>query len=96
MNEYPEHEKLNKVKDQSQAIGEFLEWLNVEKKYQVCQYVDAIGESDEDGDVVQFPVKGYLPIMERAEQLLAEFFAIDLDKLEEEKVKMLGFMRGDK
>ncbi len=24
---YPEHEKLSAVKDQSQAIGEFLEWL---------------------------------------------------------------------
>lgn len=25
--DYPEHEKLSKIKDKSQAIGEFLDWL---------------------------------------------------------------------
>ena len=28
---YQQHEKLNTVKDQSQAIGDFLEWLHSEK-----------------------------------------------------------------
>lgn len=27
MSDYPEHDRLSTVKDQSQAIGEFLEWL---------------------------------------------------------------------
>lgn len=27
MNGYPEHEKLRAISDKSQAIGEFLEWL---------------------------------------------------------------------
>jgi len=27
MTEYPEHDKVQKIKDQSQAIGDFLEWL---------------------------------------------------------------------
>lgn len=27
MSEYPEHDKLSNVLDQSQAIGEFLEWM---------------------------------------------------------------------
>lgn len=27
MSDYPEHDKLEKIKDQSQACGEFLEWL---------------------------------------------------------------------
>jgi hypothetical protein len=30
MSNYPEHDKQAKVVDQSQAIGEFLEWLNSE------------------------------------------------------------------
>lgn len=29
--EYPEHEKLSKIQNQSQSIGEFLEWLKTEK-----------------------------------------------------------------
>lgn len=28
MSDYPEHDKLSKIKDRSQAIGEFLEWLS--------------------------------------------------------------------
>lgn len=31
MSEYPEHDKLTKVQDQTQAIGEFLEWVGGEK-----------------------------------------------------------------
>lgn len=33
--QYPEHEKLEKVKDQSHIIGEFLEWLD-QRDYYIC------------------------------------------------------------
>jgi len=89
----PEHEKLHKVQEKSQAIGEFLEWLTEEKRYSICQYVNTIGEVDCEGEEIRFPVKGYLPILERIEQLLAEYFDIDLDKLELEKRAMLDELR---
>lgn len=40
MIEYPEHEKLEAVEEQSQACGEFLEWLLSVKGYQVCEHVE--------------------------------------------------------
>ena len=35
--QYPEHERLSKVKDRSQAIGEFLEWLQ-EQRVTLCSW----------------------------------------------------------
>lgn len=35
---YPEHEKMKAIKDKSQAIGEFLEWLDTEKNYEIAHY----------------------------------------------------------
>lgn len=75
---HPEHEKLTLVRDKSQAIGEFLEWLPTQGihlctfHYQDNQYRTA-----------------YTPITE----LLAKFFDIDLDKLENEKLAMLDSLR---
>ena len=34
---YPEHEKLKKIQDQSQIVGEFLEWLSCEHEYFICE-----------------------------------------------------------
>jgi sulfite reductase alpha subunit-like flavoprotein len=79
MSKYPEHDKLHEVKDKSQAIGEFLEWLGNEKRGVVCQYED---DSD-------YPV----PMPHNILQMLAEYFEIDLDKIEEEKQQMLEEMR---
>lgn len=73
---YPEHEKLNAVKDQSQAIGDFLDWLNSEKGIVLANY----GNSD---------VAWLAPDGTAKERLLAEYFEIDLDKLEAEKRAML-------
>jgi len=76
---YSEHEKLHKVKDQSLAIGQFLEWLNQDKSYVICEW-------DENG-------YGYQPVRSRIESLLAEYFNIDLNKIEKEKREMLKKIR---
>jgi hypothetical protein len=81
MTEYPEHEKLKKIQDKSQAIGTFLEWLGFEKEIHLCTY----GEGDR-----------LYPIPKRKEELLAEFFEIDLAKLEAEKQQMLETIRSKK
>ena len=36
MPDYPEHDKLHAIKDKSQLIGEFLEWL--QGKYTIAEY----------------------------------------------------------
>jgi tRNA(Ile2) C34 agmatinyltransferase TiaS len=77
MKTYPEHEKLHLIKDKSQAIGEFLEWLQGEQGCVIAQY---------SGDDLH-------PIDSRNEQLLAYFFEIDLVKLEKEKRAMLDELR---
>ncbi len=76
--DYPEHIKLARVKDYSQAIGEFLEWLPT-KGYVVAEYF-----REEVSGKVQL-----LPAYKTIQDLLAEFFEIDQKKLEEERRHML-------
>jgi len=64
--ETPELDKLSGVKDQSQPIGEFLDWLSYEKD-------------------VRLPAS--------IEQLLADYFDIDMDKVEAEKLAILKHVR---
>lgn len=71
---YPEHDKLKSVKDKSQAIGEFLEWLQHEREPIVC-----IADTT-----------GWIPV---TNEILAEYFEIDLEKLELEKQEMLQEQR---
>lgn len=77
---YPEHTKLRAVSAKSQEIGTFLEWIE-EKGWRFATY-------REDGrqtlDPVYFGTK---------EKLLAEYFHIDLDKIEAEKRAMLDELR---
>jgi hypothetical protein len=79
MSAYPEHDKLAEVADQSQAIGEFIDWLSKEKGMHLYRYLK--------GAVC--PVETNLSI----QSLLAEFFEIDLKRLEDEKRAMLTAMR---
>jgi hypothetical protein len=83
-NKYPECEKMVAIKDKSQAIGEFLEWLQNIKEMTICQLIDGEDEME------------YSPTYLNTEKLLAEFFNIDLDKVEEEKRQMLKELRKDK
>jgi len=84
---YPEHEKLKEVQDQSQIIGEFLEWLR--SKYELCEFKDECSECMDCGETVE----GYYPINFNIEKILANYYEIDLDKLEQEKRKMLESLK---
>lgn len=66
MSKYPESEKFHKVAEQSQICGEFLDWLQFEKRVHLPNSI---------------------------EKLLAEFFEIDLKKLEAEKREILVEVR---
>ena len=77
---YPEHEKMHAVKDESQKLGTFLDWMFNERNWDLC-YVndDADYQLVEDGHQIQ--------------KILAEYFDIDLSKIEEEKQAMLEDLR---
>jgi len=80
--ETPECDKMLKVQTQSQAIGRFLEWLQDERNLTLAEYGKTRHDSDE-----LFPVR--LGI----NQLLAEYFNIDLNKVEQEKAAILDGVR---
>lgn len=80
---YPEHEKLDKIKDVSQSQGLFLEWLLSVKGYTLC----TLEEENHEG------FADYLPVWRSIEDLLSEMHGIDLDKLEAEKRQMLDEIR---
>ena len=102
MSAYPEHEKLQAVKGRSQAIGEFLEWYQSEGGGVLAHWlsvrpcpdceglvpeVDSCGECGGDGTVPRDPSR-LSPDYRSIETLLAAFFKIDLDKIQEEKEAM--------
>ena len=84
---YPECEKLAEVSPQSNVVGEFLDWLSNEKNLTICTYTE-----DED-PMVLGDCSSYYPYHYDTEQLLAEFFEIDLKKVEEERRQILEDIR---
>ena len=92
--DYPEHAKLKAVQDRSQAIGEFLDWLSVEKQTELafrhehdkgCRNGLGFNECGyRNGDFVR---------VGSTKKLIAEFFEIDEKKLENEKLVMLVRLR---
>lgn len=75
----PELDKMRIVKGKSQAIGEFLEWLEREKQIELCER----DKSDEELYPCAIPI----------ERLIAAHFGIDLMRVEEEKQALLEELR---
>ena len=100
MPETPELEKVQKVKEQSQKIGEFLEWLQQEQGVVFARWDLNHQHTDdccaENGVHICGRYRGddaLLPAPLVTEQILAEFFGIDLKKCEQEKVALLEAVR---
>jgi hypothetical protein len=97
-NAYPEHDKLQAVKDKSQAIGAFLEWLG-EQGLELCRmhkHTDiCFTEDDEDQEEPTCGLSAgqYVTDHQTIEHRLAAYFDIDLNKLEDEKREMLKALR---
>jgi len=77
MAEYPEHEKQRAIIEQSQAIGEFLDIFLPSKGIVLAEYEGS----------------RLFPAHQSITNLLAEFFDIDLKKIDEEKDRMLDKLR---
>jgi len=85
--EYPECEKLLKVSERSQIIGEFLEWLN-EKNLTICEIQEDFPCEECGEESLQY-VQNYKSIEDR----IADFFGIDMNKVEKERQQMLDDIR---
>lgn len=86
-NKYPESEKLLAVREESQKIGEFLEWLK-------SKVTLATWEENEDDDTQAYMAEILCPVYKYnggngTQLLLAEYFGIDLDQVEEERRRIL-------
>ena len=83
---YPQHEKIQSLNGANDHIGCFIDFLREEKNIVLTKY-------DEARDGYGWVAKGYYPITESLEKLLAEYFEIDLVELENEKREMLREIR---
>ena len=90
MGEYPEHDKLQLVAEQSHAAGEVLEWLFTEKKYFLAEDGDEIVSA---GFGASYTATRTRAVQRTVNDLLAEFFGIDQSALEAEKRALLQHIR---
>lgn len=81
-----ELDKIVKVHEDSQRIGEFLEWL-AEQEIVLAEWTGS--DCDECGD------EPLMRISQNREQLLANYFEIDLVKAEKERQALLDTVRAD-
>jgi hypothetical protein len=86
MPNYPEHEKLQAVREKSRAVGGFLEWVWCEKQLQ-------LGKWHRGKDELPFTSDSFEPERYDVQKLLAEFFGIDYDVLQAEKEAMYQGLR---
>ena len=77
----PELDKMRAARDTSQTIGDFIDWLSY-NDMRICDYCD-YGEGE------------YHPTRLTIEQLLAKYYEIDLNKVEEERCAILNELRAN-
>ena len=81
MSQYPEHDKMRAIADESQTIAEFLMWLTDTKAIHLAQY-----------DPSSIHGRTFA-VNTPTTDLLAEFYGIDLAVVEAEKRAMLDSIR---
>ena len=88
----PECDKLKAVSGSSQDIGEFLDWLTGEKGLTVCNEHEHDEWCEGEDEIIMCGTqsKEYTPAMLNIEKLLAEYFEIDLNKVEKERRAILA------
>ena len=103
----PNLDKMQEVKEYSQMIGEFVEWLRTEKGIDTCRRLEIEPYEDDDGpdyygecpvcgcelDLRGDPFIFWWPTYTNVQGLLAEFFGIDYDEVERERTALLLHLR---
>ena len=88
----PELDKMLAVKNKSQAIGEFLEWLE-SNDMTIARYATKDDCYDDEGDRTDINEGDYLPVRLSIENMLAKYFGLDLNKAEKEKQALLESLK---
>jgi hypothetical protein len=91
MSTHPEHDKLEAVREKSQTIGEFMEWLQTTKGAVLRRWVECTENAG--GFPFDEPRAALAAFRGSITDLLAEFFGIDQQRLEAEKRDMLAAAR---
>lgn len=92
--ETPTLDRMRELKVKSQAIGEFLEWLQHNGVQLMFYHEHSERCEDEDGDqMCGLSEDSLMPEHRGIERLLADFFEIDLKKVEEERTALLDWQR---
>lgn len=73
------------------TVQEFIDWLLDEKHYVLARYVPEDERTDDDGIYGEQPVAVFI----QPEQLMANFFGIDLNKIDQERRALLEALRSD-
>jgi hypothetical protein len=91
----PECDKLVAVAPQSQKIGEFLEWLQSEKEIVFGRHHEHLESCYDEEDYRDCGLRQdeLTPARPSVESLLAEFFDIDRNRVEEERRGLLEELR---
>lgn len=79
----PELDKILKIKNESEAIGEFVEWLNSQGIILAEEYKGVVAQS-------------WVLVTRPINELLARYFDIDTDKAEAERRQILASLRAEK
>ncbi len=91
-----EIDKLNKIKDKSQSIGLFLDWLLADGLLLCRRHEHNEGCRDGSGELWCGYHEGEaVPVTYNIQELLAGYFDIDLKKVEEEKMEILENLKRD-
>jgi hypothetical protein len=92
MTDYPEHDKLLAIKDETQAAGDFIEWLGSQGVFLAKNYMfdEHLQRTD---DAAQCFTERILAYSRSLTELLADWQGIDLAKIEAEKRQMLASLR---
>ena len=86
-----ECDKLVEVQEEARTLSEFVDFLRDTKHYQICRRHEK--KYTDTGKVYDIE---FVPILESEfERLFAEFFNIDLDKVEQERRDLLEKIRSE-
>ncbi len=76
--ETPELNRMQAIQPKSEIIGEFLDWLFYEKNLNICEMYEGLT---------------FQPLYKSPNNWLAEYFGIDLDKVDQEQKAILQNLR---
>lgn len=98
----PECEKLSAVAEKSNIIGEFLDYFLPSKGIVLAKYLKEVTYDPDTDEEIELEDTEYLfPAYEfqtetGINKLLAEYFGIDLNKVEQERMALLEWLREEK